>query len=88
LNGASGENISKPEEFSITDAPIFVNEAIGDYHLVDGSPCIDAGMEILIEPKPVIDYEGNTVPMLETIDIGPFEYSGLAKPSPPILKKL
>lgn len=53
--------------------PLFVNPAVGDYHLRTASPCIDAGMRI---PDITRDLEGNPVYSGTTPDVGPYEYTG------------
>ena len=62
-------NSGWPGEGNISDDPLLVNQGGGDYHLGDGSPCINAGTPA---GAPVDDIEGNprgTVPC-----IGAYEY--------------
>ena len=48
--------------------PLFVGS--DDYHLIESSPCINAG----ILGKSSLDYEGNIIPHLKTVtDIGIYE---------------
>ena len=48
--------------------PLFVDFDNDDYHLQDGSPCVDAG---ILAGAPVLDYEGN--PRVDDVDMGAFE---------------
>ncbi|MCC7265348.1 MAG: right-handed parallel beta-helix repeat-containing protein [Candidatus Latescibacteria bacterium] len=52
-------------------------DGTGDYHLVPGSPCIDAGTTL---GAPAADLDGNQRPMGPGNDIGPYEY-GASTPS-------
>jgi len=52
--------------------PLFVDPENGDYHLLAGSPCIDAGTP---EGAPPDDIEGN--PRDEFPDMGAYEYQGV-----------
>jgi hypothetical protein len=57
---------------NITNAPLFVNEAEGDFHLQPDSPCINAG-----DNGPVAttyDLDGNPRIVGPTVDIGAYEY--------------
>ena len=56
-------------EGNIDDNPLLVGE--GDYHLVEGSPCIDAGAS---EQVPDIDIDGDSRPQGSGYDIGADEY--------------
>ncbi|MBF0430747.1 MAG: right-handed parallel beta-helix repeat-containing protein [Fibrobacteria bacterium] len=57
-------------ENNILAKPLFVDEENGDYHLNQGSACVNMG----ITPKAEIDYEGNTIPFAATKpDIGLYE---------------
>ncbi len=55
---------------NISSNPLFVNAAIGDYHLTASSPAIDAGTAALATH----DYNGNLIPNGLATDIGAFEY--------------
>lgn len=52
--------------------PRFVNGANGDYHLIVGSPAIDAADPNATEP---VDFEGTVRPQGTRRDIGAFEYT-------------
>jgi hypothetical protein len=62
-----------------TDA-LFVNAAGGDYHLVAGSPAIDAGQDVG-EIVPV-DKDGRARPVGAFPDIGAYEF-GVSASRPP-----
>ena len=68
--------------------PLFVDSSGGDYHLQNGSPCIDRG---LLSAAPAADVEGNTRPGGDgKVDIGayesPDEYEpGSLEPTPRVL---
>ncbi|MCA9426890.1 MAG: hypothetical protein KC994_17555 [Candidatus Omnitrophica bacterium] len=58
-----------PGEGNIDADPLFVDPANGDYHLMPGSPCIEAGTNTgLVE-----DFDGKGRP-LGDYDMGAFEY--------------
>ena len=62
---------------NIIDAdPLFVRPEEGDYHLTEGSPCRDAGVESL--PEYLLngtDLDGLPRVANQRIDLGPYEYS-------------
>jgi hypothetical protein len=62
---------------SIVDDPKFKNPDVGDYHLLNGSPCIDKGINVGLTR----DRERGLVPRGCCPDMGPFEY-GSSKPGP------
>jgi MYXO-CTERM domain-containing protein len=62
------------DEGTIVGEPMFVDwqmDGSGDYHLLPGSPAIDAG---IVEGAPMQDYDGVARPQGAGIDIGPYEY--------------
>lgn len=58
---------------NITDDPLFVEPANGDYRLSAGSPCIDAGDngEVFV----IVDLNGNQRIVNGTVDMGAYEYA-------------
>lgn len=58
------------DHLSIFTDPRFENPRYGNYHLLDDSPCIDAGAYVGLAR----DMEGVFVPQGPRPDIGPFEY--------------
>jgi len=69
-------------EGNIDAAPLFIDQANGDYHLSDDSPCIGAGTS---EDAPKTDIEGNPRPNPagSNPDMGAYE-SSRGEPAPPI----
>jgi hypothetical protein len=71
LNAASGGNQSGD--------PLFANATTGDYHLLAGSPAIDAGVD---DPDlGAVDIDGNPRQNGAAVDIGAFEF--VPPPPPP-----
>jgi predicted outer membrane repeat protein len=58
---------------NIRSDPLWVDPALGDFRLQDGSPCIDAGTEDLDE-LPDYDLDGNPRISGLTVDMGAFEF--------------
>ena len=57
---------------NISAIPLFANPDNGDYRLLPGSPCIDAGTA---EGAPSTDIDGNPRPSGDFVDIGAYEYT-------------
>ena len=58
-------------EGNVDADPLFADAEGGDYHLSDGSPCIDAGTA---DGAPSEDFEGDSRPEGENVDVGADEY--------------
>ncbi|MHC4316199.1 MAG: choice-of-anchor Q domain-containing protein, partial [Planctomycetota bacterium] len=67
-----------PGAGNINANPLFVEPAIGDYHLLPDSPCIDAGYNPAVPPSVVTDLDGNPRITGGTVDMGAYE---LQRPS-------
>jgi hypothetical protein len=61
-------------EGNITNEPVFVDLAGGDFRLQSNSPCIDAGINI--EASGSTDFEGNPRIARLRVDMGAYEYQG------------
>ncbi len=62
---------------NIGDLPLFVDQNNHDYHLLPGSPCIDAGDPNYIEEHNETDLDGKPRVMGGRIDMGAYEYGQL-----------
>ena len=63
-----------------TPGQLFVNPAGFDFHLLSSSPAVDAGTS---QSAPAFDFEGDSRPSGNTVDIGADELSGGTPPPPP-----
>lgn len=59
--------------------PLFVDPTNGDFHLLDGSPCINSGTAA---GAPKEDIDGNTRPQGSQVDMGAFEMPATYSPGP------
>ena len=57
----------------IVQDPLFIDRGNRDYHLIQGSPCIDGGTSVAL----LEDFEGNLRPNGLTYDIGAYEFQHL-----------
>ncbi len=64
-------NVAGAED-NIDGNPLFLNIGPGDYHLTDGSPCIDAGF--FLPWVPTTDFDGESRPAGDVYDIGADEF--------------
>ena len=74
-NGANGDII----EDNLQDDPLFVSLSGRDFQILEGSPCVDAGIEVGLS----VDFKGTAVPQGDGVDVGVFESFFNATPEPP-----
>lgn len=60
----------------VTNEPLFVNEANGDFHLASNSPCINSGNNAYVSGTN--DLDGNPRIVGGTVDMGAYEYQSPA----------
>ncbi len=60
-------------EGNLSDPPLFVDEASGDFHLRTASPAVDTGTD---EDAPDVDLDGIARPQGDGFDMGAYEYDG------------
>jgi hypothetical protein len=61
-----------PLSGTITNEPLFVNQAGGDYHLQCNSPCINSGNNVYNTTS--MDLDGNLRVVAGTMDLGAYEF--------------
>lgn len=76
-NGYQYGGVAEPGEGDCAEEPDFVDAGGEDYHLREGSPCIDRGAA----GGPADDLDGNPRPTGSGADLGCYEYLG-GNPSP------
>lgn len=64
------------EQHAVSGAPAFADAANNDFHLLPGSPAIDAGDPAGIPPAPAVDIENTPRPFGPHVDIGAYEWHG------------
>jgi hypothetical protein len=72
LTNCSAGEIPDTGDANITNAPLFVNLASGDYHLQSTSPCINSGNNLFVTVA--TDLDGNPRIVGGTVDMGAYEY--------------
>lgn len=73
---------SGQDRHSVAQDPCFVDAASHDFHLISGSPCIDAGLDVGLKE----DFEGIPIPQNVLPDIGVFEYRDVRGQTPPLAR--
>jgi len=76
-NNTNGQCVETKGINYVEASPLFVNDASADFHLLFGSPAINAGSSI---DAPGIDFDGNPRPIGEGYDIGAYEYISCLPP--------
>lgn len=59
---------------NITNAPLFIDQLNGDFHLQPESPCINAGNNAFVSSP--VDLDSNPRVVSGTLDLGAYEYQG------------
>ncbi|HET6349834.1 MAG TPA: FG-GAP-like repeat-containing protein [Candidatus Krumholzibacteria bacterium] len=54
--------------------PMFINPVAGDFHVTQGSPAIDAGLNSAVPSDVVTDFDGHARILNGIVDLGPYEY--------------
>ncbi len=77
FNGGAGYYSCSPDltpgtDGNITNAPLFINQASGNFHLSTNSPCADAGLSAYAVSLPA-DLDGNTRIVNARVDMGAYE---------------
>lgn len=76
-----GANDQTGKNGNISVDPMFLNASFGkDYHIIFGSPCINAGDPRYAQSAGAVDIDGNARVYASRIDIGADEYVGYIKP--------
>jgi hypothetical protein len=65
---------------NMSSNPMFSNPAIGDFHLLSGSPMVGGGIAV---SGLFMDYDANPRPSTGAIDVGAFEFASVTRPNPP-----
>ncbi|QBG48505.1 hypothetical protein EGM51_14255 [Verrucomicrobia bacterium S94] len=78
LTSVSAYNTCSPDvthgsDGNITNTPVFINPAAGDYRLSAGSPCIDVGSNAYV--MVAVDLNGNSRIVGTSVDMGAYEYA-------------
>lgn len=75
FNNTAGEIDSSSSVLTtnLTTDPDFVDAGAGDYHLLEGSPAINAGTDLSAEGV-LFDFDGNPRPIDDFYDIGAYEF--------------
>ncbi len=88
-----GEDPIEPDKYpGSTEAdPTLVNAAIGNVHLLAGSPCIDTGENAFVAPDMALDLDGHVRifrglpgPGAAVVDMGAFEFDAAASCTPSV----
>jgi len=61
---------------NITNAPMFISQATGNFHLLETSPCVDAGLSAYASSLPT-DLDGKQRIQGVRVDMGAYEYQPL-----------